>query len=82
MALGPQSELTEEDTRLLAELERLIDKELDRRFVGGTINIELGRKAGKYLVREKLRTTYQEVGWQHVEFVIHTGGRVRMRLEK
>lgn len=82
MALGPQSELTEEDVRLLIELEDQIDGMLDRRFTGDSIFIELGRKAGKYLVREKLRARYQEAGWRHVEFVIHAGGRVRMQLEK
>lgn len=80
MALGPQSDLTEDDIRVLSELEQQIDRELNRRFAQDAISIELGRKAGRYAVREQLRKKYAEAGWRHVEFVIHAGGRVRLRL--
>ena len=80
MALGPESELTNALLALVDELEMLINKQIDRYFSAGEIRIDLGRKAGKYLVREQLKQKYLNAGWGNVEFLFRSGGAVRIVL--
>lgn len=78
--MGPESELTDEFLALVDELEILINKQIDRHFTVGEIRIDLGRKAGKYLVRERLKQKYLDAGWGNVEFLFRSGGAVRIVL--
>lgn len=78
--MGPESELTDDLIMLVGELERLINKHIDRYFTGDEIRIDLGRKAGKYLVREILKRMYLDAGWKNVEFLFLSGGAVRIVL--
>lgn len=80
MALGPNSELTPELVTQLQELEQLIDRTIDRHYSSKEVGVELGRKAGKFLLREKLSQKYHEAGWKNVEFIIRRGGSIRMVL--
>lgn len=78
--MGPESELTGELLALTDELEMFINKQIDRYFTAGEIRIDLGRKAGKYLVRERLKQKYLDAGWGNVEFLLRSGGAVRIVL--